>query len=35
MSTVLLVEDDVALRWMLHASLRSDDFDVLEAGSGE
>ena len=35
MSTVLLVEDDVALRWMLHASLRSVDVEVLEAGSGE
>jgi two-component system, OmpR family, KDP operon response regulator KdpE len=34
-SVVLLVEDDVSLRWMLYAGLRTGDFDVLEAGSGE
>ncbi len=35
MNVVLLVEDDVALRWMIHASLRDDDVEILEAGSGE
>jgi two-component system KDP operon response regulator KdpE len=34
-SVVLVVEDDFALRWMLHASLHADDVDVLEAGTGE
>jgi two-component system KDP operon response regulator KdpE len=35
MSTVLLVEDDVPLRWALEANLRIGEFDVLQAGSGE
>ena len=35
MSIVLIVEDDVSLWWMLQASLRTDDLEVLEAGTGE
>ena len=35
MSVILLVEDDVALRWVLQANLRAGDFEVLEAGTGE
>ena len=35
MSTVLLIEDDLALRSILHLSLRVASFDVLEATSGE
>jgi two-component system KDP operon response regulator KdpE len=33
MSTVLVVEDDVALRWTLRSSLQIAKFEVLEAGS--
>ncbi len=35
MSVVLIVEDDVSLRWMLQASLRTEGVEVLEAGTGE
>ncbi len=35
MSAILLVEDDPALRRALRTSLRSRDFDVLEAATGE
>jgi two-component system KDP operon response regulator KdpE len=34
-SAVLLVEDDRTLRRALHASFRTWDFDVAEAGTGE
>jgi two-component system KDP operon response regulator KdpE len=35
MSTVLLVEDDLSLRWTLLANLTAEALDVVEAGSGE
>jgi two-component system, OmpR family, KDP operon response regulator KdpE len=34
-SVVLLVEDDVPLRWILRAGLTASDFELLEARSGE
>ena len=35
MTTILLVEDDPALRRALRTTLRSRDFEVLEVATGE